>query len=72
MGRSEMPVYYKCPNYFSEEATVSFTDNFGDLSWTLPICLAVRIVLSIMCLFSDLQNGSDLHTPYYSSEILRL
>lgn len=60
MDPSEMPVYYECPNYLSEEATVSFTDNFGDLSWTLPTRLAVRIILSIMCLFSDLQNGLDL------------
>jgi len=53
MDRSAMPVYYKCPNYCSEEATVSFPDNFGDLSWTLPICLAVRIMFFVMRLFSD-------------------
>lgn len=48
MDCSEMPVHYKCPNYLSEEATVSFTDNFNDLLWTLPICLAVTFVLSIV------------------------
>lgn len=63
MDCSEMPVYYKCPNYLSEEATVSFTSNFGNLSWTVPIWAAVNIILLVVCLCSDCYRSDQiLHT----------
>lgn len=63
MDCSEMPVYYKCPNYLSEETTVSFTGNFGNLSWTVPIWAAVKISLFVVCLCSDCyRSGQILHT----------